>query len=244
MQLDFSNIKDDQLLQLIQQALAEAAKRGVAMRTAIQDVILDEQEKARIRLEATERAQAESVERQRQAEIKKIQEQAEAAARQKELDAEQQKIKTLWGKQKAIGTALEEWGLTEDWQINLWSRGSDRRVYLDGGGTDRSWAWKICYYVTGNLYHPPGELTIEGKKALQQSDGNPLDTSESFEQLQAFFQEFVKRWSSLKLSHSECVRCKEPSFPAHLEAYRTALGLDPKTGEKPNVVAAVETGVE
>ena len=67
MNLDFSNLSDDQLVELVRQLAQECASRNPAVANASRSALLDEAEKARIRSEASEReaARLRAIERER-----------------------------------------------------------------------------------------------------------------------------------------------------------------------------------
>lgn len=226
--MDFSKLTDDQLLQLIQEALAEAVSRGVTVATRVKDAYVDAQEAAQIKAEAFRKAAELAEERERSRLKEQARREALAAVAAQEQKDEIDKTKALWEKKKAIAIALEEWGLREDWQINIWSRGADRRVYVDGGG-DHSWAWKICFYVSGNSYHPPGAIDVEGKKLLDK-DNPLLKGEEKWEEFKSFLAAVAQKWQSLKVSRSDVQNYDGIANSKHLALYRQALT---RTAEAP-----------
>lgn len=152
MELDFSSLTDDQLIGLIQQAAAEAVQRGEAVAASARHAGLSEAEKARaenaayeteiarIRARETEEAAIRGRERaRREVEATKV---ADAVNKEHER----------WQKRAELAAPFLEL-LGEGWQLTIWERGGDKRVYLD-----KSNHYKITYYITGNSYHPPGEL--------------------------------------------------------------------------------------
>lgn len=221
--MDFSGLDNEQLLVLIKACLEEATKRGVAMQRAAYAVYLDAQEVARIQAEATARALEQQAELERQRIVKEAEKAASAKVEQQQQQTEAERIAANWKKRKAIGVALEKWGVTEDWQINVWSRGADVRVYVDGGG-DCSYAWKMCFYVTGNAYHPPNSLEIEEASKIDQS--SPLSSKEGRQIFKAFLSEVNKRWKGLKLTNREAENFDGDPDEKHLQAYLKALKLE------------------
>ena len=181
--MDFSSLDNEQLLLLLKAAMAEATQRGLAMQQAATDAVIDAQEVARIKSEATAKAQAQAAENERQRILAEAAKQAEAQIKQQQQQAQSEKLALGWSKRKAIGVALEHWGLKEDWQINCWSRETDFRVYVEGGGNVNSYAWKLCLYVTGNSYHPPEDLDIENSARMDKQ--NPL-TKQGQQQFKQF----------------------------------------------------------
>lgn len=79
MSLDFSGLTDDQLVELVREACHEAIRRNPGLRAAVENVMLDEAEKARVAKEATERAAAAMRARERE----RIAAEAAAAVREK-----------------------------------------------------------------------------------------------------------------------------------------------------------------
>jgi len=226
MNLDFSVLSDDQLLQLIQAAMNEAIARGTTVAYAAQSEFIDAKERARIEAEAIAKAQVEAAKRERERVVAeaeaKAKKQAEAKVEQ-QYATEQQRI---WGKQKALHLALKEWGVTEDHAINVWSRGGDKRVYFQQDTARHG--WKFCYYITGNNYHAPGELEYEYLGAASDERIKNISKSENqsdFKALERFLEEVGKKWNSLKSSSDSALVAKVAPFEKHLEDYREALTL-------------------
>lgn len=156
MELDFSSLTDDQLIGLIQQAAAEAVQRGEAVAASARYAGLSEAEKARAENAAYETEIARI--RAREAEEATIRGRARA---RKEVEATKvadatNKEHERWQKRAELAAPFVEL-LGEGWQLTVWERGGDKRVYLDKGNH-----YKITYYITGNSYHPPGEMEWAG----------------------------------------------------------------------------------
>lgn len=221
--MDLSILTNEQLLQLIQKAEALAISRGLSVARGAKDAAIDAQEAAQIRAKAFAKAAELAKEQERCRMEEQARSEAEATFRAKQNQSEAEKVKSLWEKKKAISIALDEWGLKEDWQINIWSRGADRRIYIDGG-SDRQWAWKICLYITGNAYNAPGSLDVEGKKYV--SNENPLlDGQEKYSELKCFLAAVAQKWHSLKVSRGDLQSYSGIANEKHLAAYRQALGI-------------------
>jgi hypothetical protein len=227
--MDFSSLDNEQLLTLLKAAMAAASERGLAMQKAATDAVLDAQEIARIKAEALQKEQQRAAEQKRQQVEEQARQEAKAKVAQTEIKTEAQKVKASWESRKAIGVALEKWGVTEDWQINVWSRGADVRVYVDGGG-ERVYDWKMCLYITGNSYHPPGEMTIEGTNHI--STDSPLADKANRQLFKQFLEAVNDRWRSLKVTNTEVAGFSGESNQQHLSAYLKALGIN---GENTNV---------
>lgn len=222
--MDFSGLDNEQLLLLLKAAMAEAAERGLAMQRAASEAVMDAQELARIKAEATEKAQVRAAELERQRIVEQAQRQAEASINQQRVQTEAEKIAAGWSKRKAIAVALQRWGMTEDWQINLWSRGADARVYVEGGGSATAYGWKMCLYITGNAYNPPGALDID-KRDLAAISTEALKTKDGQQQFKGFLLAINERWNGLKLSNGDVKAFDGDPNPKHLAAYLTALGV-------------------
>lgn len=146
--IDFTPLSDDQLVELIRAACAEAVQRGAGTAAAAQAAYLSEAEKAQIARDAVQR----EAERQRQAEADRIA--AEAAATVK-ADAQKQE----WGRRRLLARMVVE-TLGAGWALTVWNK-TDLRVYLDGpttGSRRRAVTPKISYWHTGNQYEKPGAL--------------------------------------------------------------------------------------
>lgn len=221
--MDFSGLDNNQLLELLKAAMAEATNRGLAMQRAAADTVTDAEHVARIKAEATQRALAEAEERR----LRNLEEaadlQAKAAVAKQEQQAKAQKIAESWAKQKAIAVALDMWGVKEDWQINLWNKGADERVYVDGGG-DRTYVWKITFFVTGNDYEPPN--TINAESASKIDPESPLASKEGREIFKRFLLQIKKYWNGLKVTNTDIAKFDGEPNPRHLAAYLKALGIE------------------
>lgn len=159
MELDFSDLTDDQLMQLIRAACAEAVNRGAACAQAAHGVYLDAVEQARVAHAAAER----EADRLRQAEVERI---ARETSERMRRDAEGKKINDaasaeakLWARRKGIAAALEaaDYPVAGD-TLTVWLSGStqEKRVFLQQGGYGG--ATFATLYVTGNRRNPPGTI--------------------------------------------------------------------------------------
>lgn len=155
--MDFSILSDDQLLDLLKAAMAEAIKRGGDIASAANGEVLSAQERAAIEFQIAEKIRIEREEKER----KRVAKEAEARMREEELKRQKEAIETDWGVKAAAVAAIREWGYDDEFEINIWSRGADRRVYFQKDSGKRT-AWKWCLYLGGNSYHPPGDFEGEG----------------------------------------------------------------------------------
>jgi len=208
--MDFSKITDDQLLQLLQSAMAEAISRGEAMAYAAQVDVLSQKEKAQIRIKEMERLQEEK----NKSEVDRIKKAAKAEFEKSQSQAETGETKGLWQSKMAAIEAIREWGYNGEFQINIWANGNDRRVYFQD---KRKPNWKYCLYVTGNKYNPPGKFTLEGERCF-------FDEEDRVERLKAFLLFFATQWDVVQLSSSDGVAGLTPDEKI-LKKYRKALGL-------------------
>lgn len=140
MLLDFTNITDDQLIDLIRAACAEAAQRNTEAKIAAEAAVLDEAAKARVAQETARKTAAEA---------------AQAAAERAARDAEAAKIAQTWEYKDKVGAELSNiFKPTKDIELRVWSRGADKRIYAGGGYDDNA----LEYYHTGNNRNRPRTL--------------------------------------------------------------------------------------
>ncbi|KJH69627.1 hypothetical protein [Aliterella atlantica] len=205
--MDFSTLNDDQLLQLLKLAMAEALKRGGAVRVAAEQEVVSAQEKAEIEREVAEKLRLEKEARERE----RIKQAAETRFRQEENQKKAAATSSKWSKKSAIAWALKEWGYEGKFELNIWSNGADRRVYFQ---QDCQGTWKWCLYLTGNRYHPPMELEGEGVDCW-------FDDRQK--ELKAFLSLIAKQWQG-DLKTSNEVGDVTPDF-ATLNSYRKVLNL-------------------
>lgn len=212
--MDFSQLDNDQLLQLIQAAWAEAVNRGAAMAYAAQQTQDDAAEALRIKAEAAA-AEAARKEALRAEKIRK-QAEAEVAADRRQKEAEENKMR--WAKKRAIFDSLLCHPLFEDernngteFSVNIWSRDTDVRVYIQAGRSGS--IFDICYYQTGNRYNPPGAVTGV------QSEDDAADLADWCEAL-------LKRWHpGLRVNRQDVNRVAtgHPAYNQDYQAYCQAL---------------------
>ncbi len=205
--MDFTDISDDQLLQLLKLAMAEALNRGGAVRVAAEQEVVSAQERAEIERKVAARLLLEKEEIER----KRIKEQAEARFRAEENKKQAKATETTWAQKAAITHAIKEWGYEGKFELNIWSSGADRRVYFQ---LDRQGTWKWCLYLTGNAYHPPMDFEGEGAKCW-------FDDKQK--ELKALLGLIAKHWKN-DLKMTSDVGDVEPA--AHkLQQYREVLFL-------------------
>jgi multidrug efflux pump subunit AcrA (membrane-fusion protein) len=190
MQLDFSLLTDDQLIDLIRTACMEAARRGTATQLAAEAAMLDEAEKARIARAAAERAQAELA-REEAARIAreaadKVRAQADAAKRREE----EEQIAKNWEYKDHIGAQLSAILKPKgSYQLKVWLRGADKRIYIGGGYKDNI----VEYYHTGNKYEKPRTIHITSFNLHL----SKADLSEAKAQLLPVLESICTQWAGI-----------------------------------------------
>lgn len=220
--MDFTNITDDQLLQLIKVTMAEAVKRGVAIAKAAHHIHEDAAEELRIKAEIAARTAQEAEENR----LKEIKRKAEKEAKSEQLQKEQAALANTWGHKSAVVEALVSevkklspgWGkqLEEGFELNLWARGADVRLYIQQG-TKRG--WEVVVYLGGNQYNPPG--SIEGLEDAKFTKKAVLN----------FAQYFQSRWNvGAKISSSSVLNYD--ASPENLEKYISAIKAGQLVAEK------------
>ena len=160
--IDFAPLTDDQLVALIRAAAQEAIRRGDAVKTAAQNATLSEAEKAKIARDAAHQEE----ERLRQQEAEQVAREAagrvSASQRQKENEEQYQ----AWGKKKTLAHMVIA-VLGTGWELAIWERNGDRRVYFDCTSS----RVKITYFDTGNRWHPPA--SVDGEASIPR-DAKPF----------------------------------------------------------------------
>lgn len=185
MKLDFSEIKDDQLVELIRAALVEAAQRTQAVRMAAQGVFLDEAEKARIAQEAAAR----ETERLRETEAERIaREAAEKVRRLAEQEAEKNraaKTESQWEKKNAIIARVHEIFGAESFMLTVWNK-TDKRIYLRRE-KDKFGNNCVEFFCEGNQRNRPGTLILSSAYEEKRAE------------ITAFLKEICGAWKNLEL---------------------------------------------
>jgi len=139
MKLDFTEIQDDQFVELISAALAEAASRTQAVRMATKRCFLDEAEKAQIAQDAI----AHEAENIRRAEAEK---------------ARAGKTESAWEKKNALIARVHELFGTESFVLTVWNK-TDKRIYLR---RSKAKFGNNCveFFCEGNTKTRPGTLQM------------------------------------------------------------------------------------
>lgn len=167
--LDFSALADEQLVELVRSACAEAIRRGAGVEAAARGAILDETERAQILAVATheEARRLERLEAQRLARetAEELRHRAEHAAQSEAAAA----TRALWLRRKQCAQRiLDLLGPVADpreWTFTVWAKEGDKRIYIDGPAPSRkSDPKKITLFVTGNARSAPGKLETQQMK--------------------------------------------------------------------------------
>lgn len=156
MLLDFSQITDDQLVDLIRAACSEAARRGAEAALAAEAAVLDEAEKARIARAAIERERGrfarEEAEQLAREVLAREKAQKEAEARK----AQEVKIHQDWEWKETMGAKISAILRPKNAQtLQVWNK-SDKRIYLGQGYNENM----VVYYHTGNSRNKPRSIAI------------------------------------------------------------------------------------
>ena len=217
--MDFSSLTDDQLLQLLKGAIAEAISRGGAMKAAAEGEVLSAKERAQIEFQVAEnlRLQREEEERQR------VAKEAEARLREAELAKKAETVESTWAVKAAAVEAIRRWGYKGTFHLTIWQREEDRRVYFQETkyGGKRDWKWTL--YLTGNRYHPPGDFEGAGP-------GSWFD--DKVESLERFLYEVTKSWKTT-VDIPDTTGKVQPA-PSHLKRYLKAIGIEEETNVESN----------
>jgi hypothetical protein len=209
--MDFSILSDDQLLQLLKGAMAEAIKRGGAVRAAAEGEVLSSQERAAIEFAVAEKLRIEKEE----AERKRVAKEAEARLRQEDIKKEVEKTESTWSIKAAAIAAIRRWGYEGKFELAIWSRGSDRRVYFQDAKNRETWKW--CLYLTGNQWHPPGDFEGEGVECW---------FDDKKDELASLLKAVSESWKSDTSIPSNAGNV-EPA-EKHLKKYLKAIGIEEK----------------
>jgi hypothetical protein len=134
--MDLSSLTDDQLLQLIQAAMAETVIRGEAIIYAANRSVNDAGQELRTK----------------------------AAARQTETTSTRSTVDDLAGDKAALIQVLLEsdWFdpyAQDQFSINIWEKRGDLRVYIQSSHATP--AWEFAYFHTGNPWNLRGTIKSE-----------------------------------------------------------------------------------
>lgn len=201
--MNFDALTDEQLLELFRSILSEIAQRGGATESAAREIALSEKEKTEIISRATEREarrlREEEAERiAREVAVKLRAEQSKAKA-----DAEAEKVRNWWKKQKEQSQMLFDLLDSTDLYISVWSRDgkglSDKRVYLKSGDYFNGTQIAV-YYDHGNGKNAPKSIeTSSLNKYLPEGK----DFAEFKEELRVVLEKIAAGWINCKFNVRE-----------------------------------------
>lgn len=152
-ELDFSELTDDQVVELAVALAREAMSRNPALQAAFRQALLDE----RARVEAAERGS----EKARKAEEHRIEQQAQAAAEAVLRERERQRVRGALSSYLSAGAAItghEARNITLVWETSCLARKSNPRLRLALGALGANANWFLVDYGVPDdvLYTSPG----------------------------------------------------------------------------------------
>jgi hypothetical protein len=151
--LDFSDLSDDQLVELAIALAREAMHRNPALTAAFGKAVVDERERVEAAARGTDRVKRQAVQ--------KIEEQARAAEeeRQRELFRRRDRdALAAYLRRAAAMVGRPVAGLTLVWKRSDFGRGAGRRLQLNAGATGEDASWHLIDYAEGaqRLHTSPG----------------------------------------------------------------------------------------
>lgn len=151
--LDFSDLTDDQIVELAVALAREAMRRNPALAAAFEQSLLDERARVEAAARGTERAK-----RAAAAELEAQAQRAEAARQQEQLRQRQQFALAEYLRRVAgiIGKSPAE--ITLVWNRTHFERGKGAKLQINQGATGTETRWHLIDYVpsTDQLYTSPG----------------------------------------------------------------------------------------
>ena len=208
--LDFSALSDDQLVELVREALAECVLRGSAVEAAVRQAGLDEAQKARVaaaaarreaeRLKAEEerRIATEAAEKVRREAAEKVAEaKRDAAAR---LRGIAQEARSLFGSDQA------------EFTVSCWEKSGDRRIYI-GHGYKSNW---VEYHHDGDSRVAPGTLKIVNGILGPLAAHRGISTSDARALIEGFVRGLVEAKFSGKLEVNGSNAPRDPGCKKHV----------------------------
>lgn len=206
--MDFDALSDDQLVALIRAAVGEAVRRGEAVRLAAEAAMLAEAEKVRIAAEAAQREAARQRRQkgQRVAQATADRAQAPDSAQQRQRAGQAQQHD--WARKKILARMVIA-VLGSRWNLTVWERDGERRVFFDEAGNSRS---RITYYDTGNGCRPPQSIDWGGGLP---ADAKPLVVT--------IAQQACREWETVKIDCDVAARAEvggDVILPPEIIAYQ------------------------
>jgi len=201
--MNFDNLSDEQLLDLFRGILAEIAQRGGATESAAREITLSEKEKQEITTKATEREARRMREEEAERVAREVAEKLRAEQTKAKADAEAEKVRNWWIKQKEQSQMLFALLDSTDLYVSVWSRDgkglTDKRVYLKSGDYFNGKEIAV-FYQHGNGKNAPKSIeTSNLKKYLP--EGKNFD--EFKEELRGVLETISSAWNSCKFNVKE-----------------------------------------
>lgn len=212
MDLDFSALTDEQLVELITAACRAAVDRGAATEAAARDAFLSARERAAVAGAAASR----EAERLRQEEARKVAEEAAARVRSQASQAAvadvAAKERNIWARRKGIAQAIEAagWSVKGD-SIVVWlSAAKEKRVFLQQSKFQG--ATYATLFVTGNGRKPPGsiELNINKERTAFRAA------------IPAILRAIARDWNEIKVDLEAALAWDGEAIPLVIETPETA----------------------
>ncbi|HMQ97243.1 MAG TPA: hypothetical protein PKC42_04050 [Candidatus Nanoperiomorbaceae bacterium] len=152
-ELDFSDLTDDQIVELAVALAREAMRRNPALAAAFEQSLLDE----RARVEAAARG-TEQAKRAAAAELEAQAKRAEAARQKEQLRRRQQTILAEYLRRAALVIGKPAADITLVWNLSHFERGKGPKLQINQGATGTDTRWHLVDYVpaTDQLYTSPG----------------------------------------------------------------------------------------
>lgn len=188
----YSEYSNSELLDVIQGAMKELRRRrGSTMELGLEIIyglspseMTKEQRKAGV--EAIQAVRESQVTKIREEELRK------AVKKHEQQEAAKKQIES-WTKKKRIAGRIKE-VVGSNFDLNVWS-GGDKRVYIDGPNYK-----KVCFFVTGNRWNPPGTLELSNLD---------LDADQKKKLIDACH-EVAEIWKSTKFSLDQAAAWQAP----------------------------------
>jgi len=151
--LDFSDLTDDQVVELATALAREAMRRNPALAAAFEQSLLDERARVEAAARGTERAK-----RAAAAELEAQAQRAEAARQQEQLRQRQQFALAEYLRQAAGIISKSPAEITLVWNRTHFERGKGPKLQINQGATGTETRWHLIDYVpsTDQLYTSPG----------------------------------------------------------------------------------------
>lgn len=207
--MHFKEIDNYELLEILDETVNEVVKRGILLQWRIKK--LSPEDIAFIKFQVEEKNRIET-------ERKRLVTQTERELENQKLKAESDRIRRQWELKAAVIQAICEWGYSESFQVVVWKRESDRRVYIQSDYGRKSWSY--CLYVSGSYKYPDGTLVNESVASERWfKEENRLS------KLKPFLAAIADDWSEVKIKLDDFTGTDVKPNQKRLAKYLEALGL-------------------